>query len=329
MLKKSVRFVVALSLVATTVFGANGVRLNVIDGDASGKYEQERASSLKASTGFGVSDPHENIHDAYAKRYGDPQNPDYDKDCKVNLDQLSFIAVTNDKALYPLLKAAPEVAGFAPFNQLIYKKAGENKTYVGHLDPNTMLDIVGVKDANVRKEFVAMFEPLDKWTSEKLGGSVETSSFDALPSKTMMNFEIAVDRSGEVSDFIDSFQEKFEGTFEENKYIIAGYKNFKETYEDELEMDFSEYDKFFVYSMCHFTFSYNMFNKGRPDAGAFAPCSMYMYIKKDSNIMRVGMPTLANWAAVMNIKDPAKLEWIKKIDAEMVSIMKSLGAKEI
>jgi len=326
MINKIVKTVVALSLVATAAFGANGVRLNVIDGDASAKYQTERESSLNG-IGFGVSDPHENIHDAYAKRYGNKQDPDYDKDWKVSLDQLSFIALTNDKALYPLLKAAPEVAGFAPFNQLIYKKAGENKTYVGHLDPNTMLDIVGVKDANVRKDFVAMFDPLDKWTTEKLGGTVTTSTFDALPAKTMMNFEIPV--SGDATEFADSFQEKFEAEFEDKKYIIAGFKNFKETYEEDLEMDFSEYDKFFVYSMCHFTFSYNMFNKGRPDAGAFAPCSMYMYIKKDSNVMRVGMPTLANWAAVMNIKDPAKLEWIKKIDAEMVSIMKSLGAKEI
>jgi len=326
MINKIVKTVVALSLVATAAFGANGVRLNVIDGDASAKYQTERESSLNG-IGFGVSDPHENIHDAYAKRYGNKQDPDYDKDWKVSLDQLSFIALTNDKALYPLLKAAPEVAGFAPFNQLIYKKTGENKTYVGHLDPNTMLDIVGVKDANVRKDFVAMFDPLDKWTTEKLGGTVTTSTFDALPAKTMMNFEIPV--SGDATEFADSFQEKFEAEFEDKKYIIAGFKNFKETYEEDLEMDFSEYDKFFVYSMCHFTFSYNMFNKGRPDAGAFAPCSMYMYIKAGAKTMRVGMPTLANWAAVMNIKDPAKLEWIKKIDAEMVSIMKSLGAKEI
>jgi hypothetical protein len=328
MFNKIVKTMVALSLAATAAFGANGVRLNVIDGDASAKYEAERSSSLEA-IGFGVSDPHEKINEAYAKRYGNPEDPDYDKDWKVTLDSLSFIALTNDKALHPLLKVAPEVAGFAPFNQLIYKKAGENKTYIGHIDPNTMLDIVGVKDANVRKDFVAMYDPLDKWTTEKFGGEVKVSTYDALPAKTMMRFEIPVDRSGELSDFIESFQEEFEGTFEDSKYIIAGFKNFKETYEEDLGMDFSEYDAFFVYSMCHFTFSYNMFNKGRPDLGAFAPCSMYMYIKKDSNTMRVGMPTLANWAAVLNVKDPAKLEWIKKIDAEMISVMKSLGAKEI
>jgi hypothetical protein len=29
------------------------------------------------------------------------------------------------------------------------------------------------------------------------------------------------------------------------------------------------------------------------------------------------------------MKDPAKIEWTKKIDKEIIGIMKSLGAKEI
>ena len=56
---------------------------------------------------------------------------------------------------------------------------------------------------------------------------------------------------------------------------------------------------------------------------------MYMYIKKDSNTIVVGMPRLSNWVSVMNLTDPVKVQWTKKIDAEIISIMKSLGAKEI
>lgn len=331
MFNKIVKTTVALSLVATVAFGANGARFNVIDGDATQKYATERNSqtgSLK-DIGFGVSDPHEGIHDAYAKRYGNTEDPDYDKDWKTNLDSLSFIALTNDKALHPILKVAPQVAGFAPFNQLIYKKVDEDKTYIGHIDPETMLNIVGVQDAKVRKDFIAMYEPLDKWTTEKLGGTVETTTFDSLPAKPMMTFEVDVDRSGEISDFVDEFQGDFEAAFEEKKYIIAGYKNFRETYVDDLEIGFEEYDAFFVYSLCHFTFSYNVFNKGRPDTGVFAPCSMYMYIKKDSDKMVIGMPRLSNWVSVMNIKDATKVEWTKTIDSEIISIMKELGAKEI
>ena len=327
MINKIVKVTVALSLVATVAFGANGARFNVIDGDAGEKYEKLLDSGL-GSVGFDVSDPRPRIDSAYAERYGNAEDPDYDKEFAKNLDNLGFFAMKNSKALHPILKVAPEVAGFAPFNNLVYKKASENKTYVGHLDPNTMLDIVGTKDANVRKQFVAMYDPLDTWISKEMGGKVETQTFKALPAKTMMNFEIKFDRPADLSEFIDSFQEKYEAAFEDKKYIIAGYTNFKEIYTDE-ELEFAEYDAFFVYSLCHFTFSYNVFNKGRPDAGVFAPCSMYMYIKKDTNTIVVGMPTLANWVSVANITDPIKQEWVKKIDAEIISIMKSIGAKEI
>ncbi len=328
MFNKIVKTTVALSLVATVAFGANSTRFNVIDGDVGEKYEHLLGSSLE-SIGFAVSDPHERVDLAYAKRYGNAEDSDYDKNWAKNLDNLGFFSITNDKALYPILKVAPEVAGFAPFNQLIYKKSSENKTYVGHLDPNTMLDIVGTKDVNVRKQFVAMYDKLDTWTSKELGGTVETKTFDALPAKTMMKFEIKFDRPTELSDFIDEFQEKYEAAFEDQKYIIAGYKNFKETYEEDLEMDFSQYDAFFVYSLCHFTFSYNVFNKGRPEGGVFAPCSMYAYIKKGSSTMVLAMPTLANWTSILNITDPVKQEWVKKIDTEIISIMKSMGAKEV
>lgn len=328
MINKLIKTTVALSLAATVAFGADSVRFNVIDGDVGAKYEQLLSESLESSTGFTVSDPHKKINDAYAKRYGNPEDPDYDKDWKKNLDNLGFFTITNDAKLNSILKTNPEVAGFAPFNLLIYKSSSDKKSYIGHLAPETMLDIVGTKDEAVRKEFISMFGPLDKWVDDNLGGKVETREYKALPAKPMMTFEYEFERPDDMDDFIDEFQEEFEGAFEDQKYIIAGYKNFKESYDD-LEMEFEEYDKFFVYSLCHFTFSYNLFNKGRPDTGVFAPCSMYMYIKKDSNKMVIGMPRLSNWVAVMNIKDPAKVKFTEKIDTEIVAIMKELGAKEI
>ena len=328
MINKILKTTVALSLVATVAFGANGARFNVIAGDIGEKFEQGLNESLESKTGFTTSDGNGRINDAYAEKYGNKENAEYDTNWNKNLDNLGFFTIVNDAKLNSLLKVAPELAGFSPFNQLIYKKMGEDKSYVGHLDPNTMLDIVGTKDASVRKEFVAMFDSLDKWTADEFGGKVETTTFDKLPAKTMMRFEIPVDRSGDLADFLETYQENYEAAFEDQKYIIAGYRDFKESYAD-LEMDFEEYDAFFVYSLCHFTFSYNVFNKGRPDAGVFAPCSMYAYVKKDSNTMVLGMPTLANWVKVMKITDPAKLEWVKKIDAEIISIMKAMGAKEI
>ena len=329
MISKLIKSTIALSLIATVAFSADAVRFNVISGDQEEKYEKEFLPSLEEATGFSMSDPHEKINDAYEKRYGNPEDPDYDKAWTTNLDNLGFFSISNDVALYPILKKAPQAAGFAPFNLLIYKNKSENVSYVGHVDPSAMLDITGVKDTAVREAFIKMYEPLDAYVTKEFGGKVVTSSYDKLPAKPMMTFEFDVPAGVDVGEWTEEFQEGFEGVFEDKKYIIAGFKNFKETYEEDLEMEFAEYDAFFVYGLCHFTFSYNVFNKGRGDAGVFAPCSMYFYIKSGTNKMVVGMPRLSVWSAIMKFTDKEKIEWTKRVDDEMISLMLGLGAKEI
>lgn len=329
MIHRLIKSTIILSLTASVTFAAPAIHFNEVPGDQEEKYEK-LLGSLEDATGFSMSDPHEKINDAYKERYGNPEDPDYDKEgWKTNLDNLGFFSVSNDKALYEILKIAPNAAGFQPFNAHIYKKVSEDVTYIGHIDPSTMLDITGVKDATVRKAYIDMYKPLDKWVNDNFGGKVVVSEYDSLPSKPMMEFEIPVDRSGDIVEWAEGFQEELEAAFEEKKYIIAGFKNFKETYEEDLEMPFEEYDQFFVYGLCHFTFSYNIFNKGRPDAGAFAPCAMYFYIKAGTNTMVVGMPRLETWLSVMKIKDETMRKSAFDLDVEIISIMKGLGAKEI
>jgi uncharacterized protein (DUF302 family) len=331
---------VALSLAAVMAFGAQGVRFNVAEGDKEEAY-MEMMDGLEDAVGFVLSDPHERINDAYKSKYGSPEkdgapNPAYDPDYKQYLDNLGFFSVAHDEKLRELMLKAPEVGGFSPFNLHIYKKAEEDKSYVGHVMPETMLDIIGVEDEAVRKEFIGMFPELDAYLDEHIGGEVQIVEYDKLNEKPMMTYELdiaAFMEANEIEDaeeFIDEFQGVFEETFEENKYIIAGYKNFHEVYTEEGENpeNFERFDAYWVYSLCHFQFSYGIFNKGRPDAGVFAPCSMYMYIEKDSNTLHIGMPRLTTWGAVMGIKDEVKAKALADLDAEITSIMTELGAVE-
>ncbi|WP_457747820.1 hypothetical protein [Sulfurimonas sp.] len=329
MMIKLIKSTFVLSLLASVAFSASAVRFNVVNGDQEEKYEKKFLPSLEDATGFSLSDPHEKIDDAYEKRYGNPKDPDYDKEWKKSVDNLGFFPVSNDRALHDILLKSPQAAGFQPFNLLIYKDISQDKTYIGHIDPETMLNVTGVTNKASREAYIDMFKPLDAYVTKEFGGKVITTKFSGkLPAQTMMKFEFTFDKGGDTIEWVEAFQEKFEAAFEEKQYIIAGFKNFKETYED-LEMPFDKYDQFFVYGLCHFTFSYNVFNKGRPDAGVFAPCAMYFYIEKGSNKMIVGMPRIAVWQAIMEIKDPKMQKWIKFIDKEIIGIMKSLGAKEI
>lgn len=306
----------ALSLAASMAFGAQGAKFYVGDGDKEKAY-MDMVNTKIGTIGFVLSDPHERINDAYKTKYGG-----------TNLDNLGFFSVMKDADVGPLLLKEPSLGGFSPFNLHVYKKQGEDKTYVGHITPETMLDITGVKDADVRAKFIATFPELDKMIEKEIGSKVQMVEYSALPAKPMMTFELPFERGADIQGFIDDFQGKFEATFEENKYIIAGYKDIKGAMAD-ANIEFGRYDAYWVYSLCHFKFSEGIFNQGRPDAGVLAPCSMYMYIEKGSNKLMIGMPRLASWTAVMGIKDQKMNASIEALDKEIIKIMTEMGAKEL
>lgn len=314
MLKKLLIGAAALSLAASMAFGAQGVKFFVANGDKE-KEHMTLVNEKIQTIGFVLSDPHERINDAYKTKYGG-----------TNLDNLGFFSVTRDSVIGPLLMKEPALGGFSPFNLHVYKKESEDKTYVGHVMPETMLDIVGAKDKETREKFIASFTDLDNMIAKEISPTVQMVDYKALPEKPMMTFEVPFE--GSLDAFISDFQGKFEEKFEANHYIIAGYKDIKGAMTDN-NVEFGRFDAYWVYSLCHFKFSESIFNQGRPDAGVFAPCSMYMYVDKGTNKLMVGMPKLENWIAVMGIKDPKMVDSIHALDAEIINIMKELGAKEL
>ncbi len=316
------KLLLVTSLVAFSAVGASakqGIKYYNIKGDISEKFYKMIEKDLP-TLGFSVTDPHKKINDAYKKKYG-----------STTLDTLNFFPIVHEKKLKKLLEKEPRLAGFNPFDLYLYKGQNDKMSHVGHLTPDTILDILKISDPEVRDCYKSTFPPLDALLEKTLGSDISYVEYDALPEDTMMNFEVTFNREGDLDDFIDDFQEKFEEAFEDKEYIIAGFENFKEAYE-ETDDKFEMYDAFWTYSLCHFKFSYSIFdNEGsRAGAGVFAPCTMYMYIKKDSNTLVIGMPKLANWQAVSKIIDPKRVAFIKKLDTEIPQIMVSvLGAKEI
>jgi len=289
-----------------------------IEGDIQEKYNALVETKLK-TIGFNLTDPHKRVNDQYETKWG-----------TTVLDVLSFMPVVNDTVILPLLNIDPRIAGFAPFNMLIHKKLDENVTHVGHLQPKVMLDILDIKNREVREKFTETFSSLDAMIGKELGGTKSILTYNTLPKQTMINFEYQFERPEDIDDFIDEFQNTFELAFIDKGYLIAGFHNFMEATDDAEEI-LSDYDAFWTYSLCHLEFSYGIFdNEGaRPEAGLFAPCTMYMYIRKETNTVVVGMFRLHNWSDTLNITDPARLALIEKLDSEIPTILQTFGMKAV
>ncbi|MDA3946179.1 MAG: hypothetical protein PF439_05825 [Helicobacteraceae bacterium] len=271
--------------------------------------------------GFYLNAPHHNVNTVYEQR----------ELGKSVLSTLNFNSLFAEELVVPLIKKDPRIAAFSPFNLLMYRTLSEpDKTIVAHLTAETMLDILEIDDQEIRQQFVKGIAPLDKKIDETLGGKKSHIPLVGYAADTMMNMEIPFEEQEDVYDFMDDFQMKFESTFEKKGYIIAGYYNVKESF-NSADDNLPTFTVFWSYDLCHIPFSYTIFDgkNAQPMAGTFAPCSIYLYVKKGENKIVIGMPTLAAWGAAMGIKNKEQLDEMNGLDQEITSILKSLGGVEV
>ena len=294
-----------------------------LEGDAQKVYNEIVNVKIK-KIGFNVDNPHKRVNDEYKTKYG-----------STTLDVLSFMHTVSDRAFLPLMNEDPRIAGFTPFNMLIYKTLKEKNTHIGHISPAAALQILGIENKELKEKYIAAFKPLDETIETTLKEKKRTYTKSYMPYKAMtknrmFKFEYTFERPEDLDEFIDEFQNKFSLAFMAKDYLIAGYHNFLDDLDDAEDL-LSKFDAFWTYSLCHLGYSYAMFDydDGHPEAGLFAPCSMYMYIKKDSNTLVIGMPTLHNVSATLGITDKKHLAWIEKLDKEIPKILTSIGAKDM
>ena len=245
------------------------------------------------------------------------------------LETISFYGLVNKEALRPLLLKNPDFGAYAPFNFFGYKtmdKEKDDNTWYGHLAPETMLDIIGEKDAEARKAFTEMVEAFDALVEKEMKPT-KTKKFEhtkPLPKNGLTRMVKKFERPDDMEEFVEDFVMEHDGRFSQHNFIIAGFIDFKFEYAD-MELEFDKYDAYWVSMLCHFEFSNSIFNRGIPEAGMFAPCSVYFYIPKGSNELHVGYASVDNWINALNFKDQERIDYMRAIDAEVVETFKEMG----
>ena len=317
------KFTKLSTMAAALILAVSGLQAEVTAnfGGLKGNADAQSKAFIKKLDTIGFqSAGNDNIQVHYFNRYKEK-----------NLDLLSFFTVTNLEKIRPLLIKNPDFGAYAPFNMLFYKKLDkdEKTTWFGHLDSELMLNIIGEKDEATRKDFKAMVGSLDELVKKELkpteSKTLEYSNKLPVKPLTKLVMKLPTDIE-EMADWVEEFVEKHDGAFVKHEFIIAGFLDFKFEYED-AEVKFDEYDAYWVSSLCHFKFSNSVFNHGEPQAGLFAPCSVYFYVPKGSNELHVGYASVENWLATTGIKDDKMRKDMLAIDAEVVETFKELGFK--
>ncbi len=262
--------------------------------NSDGKITAKTIEKAFKDTGFEIIG-NNNMNVAFEKRFGGG------KDFKIY--RLMF--VHNKKYGAKLLKDFPEFGLLAPLSTSVYSKDGKTIN-ISSLSLTGMSRISGVPKTN--KDLIALHDQMTRALKKALpkGEFIELSYKKIRPDGELVTrfaFELKVEDGDEIQDAKDSYQETMEGEIESLGFIVAG---FYPVIDDLSENDVDDYEFYDTYSICKLEVIYPV-HKKHPEVGAFAPCTMYMYKKKNEKLTRMGYPSVYNWIMSTNIYDDESL----------------------
>ncbi len=218
-----------------------------------------------------------------------------------------------------LAKKYPNIGLFAPMSMSIYSKKGSEDISVAILSAKAMARIMKIKDDD------ETLNRLNRLVVDTIKKSMPKGKFVKLSynrkkpqGELLTTFSMEMDKD-EWEEELEDFKMAFEGELATNGFIIAGENNLGDDFDD---MNYTGYDFYEVYSICKLPVIYTI-AKNHPEAGAFAPCSLYLEKKKDENIMNIGFPSVYNWISSMALSDKKDIEVLKDAQSRMTKILKS------
>ncbi len=239
---------------------------------------------------------------------------------ETTFDVYNLFTFYSKKETLELVKKYPNIGLFSPMSMSIYTKKGDKKISVSSLTVEAMANILKipaddttlVKVGNMVKEALKLAMPQGKF--ETLPYRVQK-----LTGEQVSNYKMEMDPD-EWEDEKESIQMEFEGTLAPNGFVMAGFNDLNHDFK---EAKYEAYDFYDVYSICKLPVIYTV-AKVHPEAGAYAPCSLYMYKKKEENMMHLAFPSVYNWISSMDIQDKESLTVLKEAQTRMENILTDL-----
>lgn len=223
---------------------------------------------------------------------------------QTSFDVYNLAVVFRKDMALALAKEYPEIGLFTPMSMSIWTKKGDNKISVSMIAPHAMARIMGVPEDNEHiiaygkkvEEALKAAMPKGKWIT--LPYEMKNKKHDFI---TRTSFEQDGD---DWEDSKDNYQMAFEGELAPYGFVMAGFTDLNYDFE---ENDLEDYYYYDVYSICKIAVIYEV-AKLHPEAGAFAPCSAYMYQKRGEKTIHVAFPNVHKWIDALNIEDKPSID---------------------
>jgi len=243
---------------------------------------------------------------------------------EVDFDVYNLFTIFKKDVIVKLGKKYPSIGLFTPMSMSIYTRKGTKTISISSLSTEAMAEIMGIPADDA--DLVAY----GKLVQDTLKAALPKGKFEKVayemkkpegPLVTTAQF--AMDPKADWEEVKDKFQEDYEAALIPAKFINAGFNDLNYEFE---EAEYEAYNFYDVYSICYLEVIYTV-SKKYPEAGAFAPCSLYMYQKKGTNTMEIGFPSVYNWMASLGMEDKASRDVLLMAQKKMEKILEGLTAK--
>jgi len=276
--------------------------------NAEGKITPATIEAAFKKTGFYIS-ANRDMNGPFKKQFKE-----------TTFDVYNLFTFFSKKETLELVKKYPNIGMFSPMSMSIYTKKGDKKISISSLKTEAIAKILKIPADD--KILVKVGEMVKEALKAAMpDGKFETLSYrvQELTGPQVSSYEMEMDPE-EWEDEKEEFQMEFEGTLAPNGFVMAGFNDLNYDFE---ESKYEAYDFYDVYSICKLPVIYTV-AKTHPEAGAYAPCSLYMYKKIGEKKMHLAFPTVYNWISSMDIKDKESLKVLHEAQESMHKILTGL-----
>ncbi|MCO4845157.1 MAG: DUF302 domain-containing protein [Sulfurovum sp.] len=294
--------VMLLLLIQIIAFANNDILLYKVENKDLKVSAQSLADGLTAY-GYIVA-KNQDMNGPYKKQFGTSTFQSY-----------TLMSVYHPETSVGLVPKYAESGIFTPFSIAVYQRQGEDDLYIALLTAKAQENIIKKQDV-----LFSSLEVLNKETIAKiLPDAIETSLGYAnvktdKPLYTKYSFDVddddAVEAMGDLMMMMQSGMKP-------SGFVVANYIDFNAILKEEKNEDYIFYD---AYSLCKLKIIYEL-SKTKPEAGAFAPCTMVIYHRKGSNKTEIVSLNIDNLTSTLAIDDKGLLTMLEKAQSDMKNII--------
>lgn len=212
-----------------------------------------------------------------------------------------------------LLQKYPSAGAFTPLGVGIYQAKDDDKLHVSVLSSSAFKKILKLDDALIDELNKSVLASLKK----ALPNASMSESKDAIDVKNdlITRYEVGVDENGEeIEDVLFSLS----NGLSMYGFVTPGTIDLKE------QMDDDVYDFYTSYSICKLPVIYTV-GLTKPEAAAFAPCTLAIYKKKGESKLVFEFPSVYNWISSANVEAKDAKEQLQSAQEQFEAILQELS----